>query len=145
MLRIRERSPVALVPSPVLEPVDPTGVRLPIDPAAHRLDLPVIRPWDGRNGEDLTPEQLRDLAQEVERLANADPQFFGILSDVSRDARGDVVVRAGTPEVVFRYRPPLAAQRLKEGLLVLDDVMGRSDEPPHTIDLRYLDQVVVRF
>ena len=36
VLRIRERTPVALVPSPVLEPVDPTGARLPIDPAIHR-------------------------------------------------------------------------------------------------------------
>jgi hypothetical protein len=145
VLRIRERTPVALVPSPVLEPVDPTGARLPIDPAIHRLDLPVIRPWDGNDGAELTPEQLRGLAQEVQRLADADPQFFGILSDVARDTRGDVVIRAGTPEIEFRYTPPITAQRLKEGLLVLDDVMGRSDQPPRTIDLRYLDQVVVRF
>lgn len=144
VLRVTERAPVALVPSPTLEPVDVTGTRLPIDPAMTRLDLPVIRPWvhgDSR----LTPEQLRALAQEVVRLADADPGFFGVLSDVARDERGDVVVTAGDPGVTFRYRPPLAAQRLKEGLLVLDDALRRSARTPRTIDLRYVDQVVVRF
>lgn len=145
VVKVRERVPVALVPSPGLEPVDVTGSRLPIDPARHRLDLPVIRPWSGSSGSDLTPEQLRALAQEIQRLALADPQFFDLLSDVARDEQGDVVARAGEPEVTFRYTAPLAAQRLKEGLLVLDDVLGRSEGTPQTIDLRYVDQVVVRY
>ena len=144
VLQVAERIPVALVPSPTLEPVDVTGARLPIDPATNRLDLPVIRPW-ANGASDLTPEQLRALAQEVVRLAEADPGFFGLLSDVARDERGDVVARAGDPAVTFRYRPPLAAQRLKEGLLVLDDALRRSGQAPKTIDLRYVDQVVVRF
>lgn len=145
VLKVKERVPVALLPSPALEPVDVTGRRLPIDPARHRLDLPVIRPWSGGGGSELTPEQLRTLAQEIQRLADADPQFFDVLSDVARDERGDVVARAGEPGVAFRYSAPLAVQRLKEGLLVLDDVLGRSDETPRTIDLRYVDQVVVRY
>jgi hypothetical protein len=145
LLKVKERVPVALVPSPALEPVDVTGNRLPIDPARHRLDLPVIRPWSGVPGSDLTPEQLRALAQEIQRLAEADPQFFDVLSDVARDERGDVVVRAGEPGVAFRYSPPLPVQRLKDGLLVLDDVLGRSEKTPRTIDLRYVDQVVVRY
>jgi cell division septal protein FtsQ len=143
VFRVRERTPVALVPSPTLEPVDASGARLPIDPAAHRLDLPVIRPWGGMDGTELTPEQLRALAHDVYRLSEADPQFFGLLSDVARDARGDVVIQAGDPAVTFRYRPPLNMPRLREGLLVLDDVLRRSGQAPAAIDLRYTDQVVV--
>lgn len=144
VLKIEERVPVALVPTPTLEPVDVTGARLPIDPALHHLDLPVIRPWTP-GSPDATPEQLRSLALEVVRLAEADPQFFRVLSDVARDERGNVVARAVDPRVDIRYRPPLAAQRLKEGLQVLDDVVTRSGAAPATIDLRYEDQVVVRF
>ncbi len=144
VLKVSERVPVALVPSPMLEPVDVTGSRLPIDPAFHRLDLPVIRPWtEGTSG--VTPEQLRGLALEVVRIADADPEFFGMLSDVSRDERGAVVVRAGNPPVTFRYRAPLAAQRLKEGLHALEDASQRGGAAPSTIDLRYVDQVVVSY
>ena len=144
VLTVAERVPVALVPSPTLEPVDVTGSRLPIDPALHRLDLPVIRPW-APGASELTPEQLRGLALEVVRLADADPEFFGVLSDLSRDERGGVVVRAGDPEVTIRYEAPLPAQRLKEGLLVLEDASRRPGSAPSVIDLRYIDQVVVRY
>lgn len=144
VLRVVERVPVALVPTPTLVPVDVTGSPLPIDPAVHRLDLPVIRPWTG-GASALTPEQLRSIAAEVVRLSDADPEFFDGLSDVSRDERGAVVVRAGAPAVTFRYQPPLAAQRLREGLQALEDAVRRTGETPRAVDLRYVDQVVVSF
>lgn len=144
VLRVEERVPVALVPSPMLVPVDVTGRRLPIDPAVQRLDLPVIRPWN-TDRSDLTAEQLHGLASEVVRLAEADPEFFGALSDLARDEKGDIVARAGDPGVTFRYEPPLAAQRLKEGLRVLKDAVRRTGHAPRSVDLRYVDQVVVSF
>lgn len=145
VLDVSERTPIALLPTPVLEPVDHSGRKLPIDPAANRLDLPVVRPTRGPDRDELTPEELTRLVSEIQRLADADPEFFARLSDVARDEHGDVLARAGDPDVMFRYRPPLAAQRLRDGLLVLDDVVRRSGRAPRTIDLRYVDQVVVGF
>src|SRR5690606_37060102 len=39
---VTERTPIALAPTPTLEPLDAEGYRLPLDPGEYRLDLPVI-------------------------------------------------------------------------------------------------------
>ena len=62
VVTIEEREPLALAATPTLEPVDRDGMILPIDPAAVRLDLPVLRP-EG--------EGLRALAVATERLRHA--------------------------------------------------------------------------
>ena len=67
VLTVEERTPVAFVASPVLEPVDRDGHVLPLDPGTHWLDLPLLRAA-GAGARELSPSQVRVLATEVERL-----------------------------------------------------------------------------
>jgi cell division septal protein FtsQ len=145
VLEVVERDPVALLPTPTLTPVDRHGRSLPVDPAFHVLDLPLLQPAQEGMDRSLTPAQIRDLASEIHRLSRLDPLLHGSLSDVSMGSWGEVVLRLAEPRVTVRYPPPMTPGRLREGLLVLADVMERHpDRTPNTVDLRFADQVVVR-
>ncbi len=146
VVEVTERQPVALVPTPTLEPVDAEGVRLPIDPARHRLDLPVMEsPVRPARGVRLLPSRSRRLAAEVGHLLEADTAFHQLVSDVSEPDPNTVLARWSSPRVDFLLRPDTPPSRLKEGLVVLADAIGRDPgHPPTVIDLRYADQVVVR-
>jgi len=146
LVEVTERRPVALVPTPTLEPVDAEGVRLPIDPARHRLDLPLLEvselPADGAR---LIPDSARRLAAEVGRLQEADAAFLQRVSEVHWDPDGMVVARWSEPRVDFLFRPGTSARRLREGFAVLGDALLREPAAvPTLVDLRYADQVVVR-
>ncbi|HSG07863.1 MAG TPA: FtsQ-type POTRA domain-containing protein [Longimicrobiales bacterium] len=146
LVSVEERRPVALVPTPTLEPVDEEGRRLPLDPAERRLDLPVIQTnLTPARGARLLPARDRMLAGEVARLMEADTAFLQLVSEVSLRDRETLVVRWSEPRVEFLLTPGVPAQRLREGLTVLADAFGRdSEHPPTVIDLRFADQVVVR-
>jgi hypothetical protein len=47
--------------------------------------------------------------------------------------------------VRLRFRAPLAQTRLREAKAVLADVSDRGDPAPLLLDLRFADQVVVRW
>ncbi len=148
VMEVAERTPVALIPTPVLEPVDATGRILPLDPTSYRLDLPVLRPFENgaREASPLTPGQVRILAREVARLGEEDPRFMGLVSEIGLDFRGGMAATLIDPPVEMMFRPPLSGRRIQEGLHALADAMER--EPERTVeavDLRYADQVVVRF
>jgi hypothetical protein len=166
VVEVREREPVGLLPTPTLVPVDAEGRRLPIDPALHRLDLPLLRPraepvppgspsqgpgavppaGAPAGEEGLTPAQLRILAGEVARLTHLEPVLWTTVSEASLDPWGDVVIRIAEPRTAFHFRPPLTAGRLHEGLRVLADALDREPgRTPAAIDLRFADQVVVRY
>lgn len=148
VLQVTERQPVALLPFPALEPVDGEGRRLPIDPARHRLDLPLVqlRVEGARDGRTLTPARLRALTSELERLARVEPDFLAAVSEVAMEETGDVVARLVQPAVAVHFRPPLSSRRLQEGWVVLEDaVRRRPDLRVQALDLRFADQVVVRF
>lgn len=147
VLQVSERRPVALLPTPALVPVDAQGQVLPIDPALHRLDLPLIQPFPpGRTQAGLTPAQIRSLAAEMGRLTETEPAFMTRISEVAYDSRGDIVVRLADLDVELHFTAPLAPRRLLEGLAALTDAAGRRpDVTVEAIDLRYADQVVVRF
>lgn len=145
VLELVEREPVALLPTPVLTPVDPDGRRLPVDPSLHVLDLPLLRAEQEDTGRGLSPTELRVLAGEVHRLERLDPLLHASLSDAGVGAWGEVVLRLAEPAVIMRYPPPLTPARLREGLLVLADALERHpDRMPEVVDLRFADQVVVR-
>ncbi len=145
VLEVEEPEPVALFPHPVLEPVDRSGRVLPIDPAVHRLDLPVMA-WAGSaDGRDLTPAQRQLLAHEIDQLAQGDPEFLARISDITLDARGDIAARLWDPSLTIHFRPGLTNRRIQEGLRVYSDAVERfSDNDVQELDLRYEDQVVVR-
>lgn len=152
LVEISESEPVALYPDPVLVPVDGEGRLLPVDPAVHRMDLPIIRPriHGGSEGTSLTPGELRILAMELRSLGELSPDLLAAASDIGLDGRGDVLLRLGDPPVALHYRPPMGrppmgARRLEEGLAALTDVLERRpDRAPVAVDLRFEDQVVVR-
>jgi hypothetical protein len=146
LLDVAERTPIALAPTPTLEPVDAEGYRLPLDPAEYRLDLPVIETTrTPPRGSRLFPEDVRRLVAEVEHLMASDTAFLQLVSSVAWEERGAVVVRWTEPPVAFLLPPHAPPARLREGLVALADAVARSPgEVPAAIDLRFADQVVVR-
>jgi len=157
IIEIREREPVALLPTPSLVPVDAEGRELPIDPTRHRLDLPLLRPRTERipgqswpaavaGEEGVTPTQLRTLAGVVASLVALEPRVAASLSEASVDPYGDVILHFLEPATAIHVRPPLTSARLMEGWVVLADALDRNPErTPLAIDLRFADQVVVRY
>ncbi len=146
LLVVTERTPIALGPTPTLEPMDAEGRRLPLDPAEYRLDLPVIhtsrRPPRGSRH---FPLEVRRLAAEVEHLMAADTSFLQLVSSVAWSGRGAVAVRWTEPAVEFLLPLQASTVRLREGLGALADAASREREGmPDVIDLRFADQVVVR-
>ncbi|MSR19586.1 MAG: FtsQ-type POTRA domain-containing protein [Gemmatimonadetes bacterium] len=146
LLVVSERIPIALGPTPTLEPMDAEGRRLPIDPAEFRLDLPVIhtsrRPPRGSRH---FPAEVRRLAAEVEHLMAADTAFLQLVSSVAWNGRGALTVRWTEPAVEFLLPSQASPARLREGLGALADAASREREGmPDVIDLRFADQVVVR-
>jgi hypothetical protein len=143
-ITVTERTPIALGPTPTLEPMDAEGRRLPLDPAAFRLDLPVIhtsrRPPRGARH---FPAEVRRLAAEVEHLMATDTSFLQLVSSVSWTQGGAVAVRWTEPDVEFLLPSRPSPARLREGLTALADAEER-DGMPRAIDLRFADQVVVR-
>lgn len=147
VLEVEEREPVALVPTPALVPVDASGRALPVDPAVHRLDLPLIRSGgpalSGQNR--LLPARLRVAARELGRLLAAEPQFAARISEV-RWADGALAFRLADPSVDLVAHPPLASARLREGFRALSEARDRwPGRDPERLDLRFADQVVVSF
>ena len=148
VLEIQEREPVALLPSPTLTPVDREAREIPITPAGRRMDLPIIQPRGGSAATDreLTPIQLRALTSELDRLRSADPMVLASISEIAMDSWGAVLLHLEHPRVTLRYRPPLAPERLAQGLRALGDALER--EPGRqvvSVDLLFQDQVVVGF
>lgn len=146
VVKVVERTPVALVPTPVLRPVDARGALLPIDPSRHRLDLPVLyEPRAPVPGSKFLPRKGRLLAGEIARFDDADAAFMEGVSAVSWQGDHTLVIRWSDPQVDFLLNPGTPPRRLREGLAVLGDAMARDpSDPPTDIDLRYADQVVVR-
>jgi len=148
VLTIEERTPVAFVVSPVLEPVDRDGTVLPLDPVEHHLDLPVL--VGSGEGAALSPSQLRILAAEVNRLAAVDPTFLAAVSEMVIDDWGDataVVATLVSGDLLLRFRPPLSHQRLRDGLnkVLQYHIQRRPDQVPEILDLRFEDLFVIRY
>ena len=146
LVTLLERRPIALAPTPTLEPVDADGRRLPLDPAVHRLDLPVIAtdrtpPPDAR----VFPEDVRMLAAELDHLMAADTAFLQMVSSVRWGEGETLIARWTEPRVEFLLPLGASPARLREGLGALSNAMSRTPgDPPEAIDLRFADQVVVR-
>lgn len=82
-IEVREVRPVALIPVPGLVAVDGDGYQLDVDPAAHGLDLPILRnaTIDPETGRIREEEARRSLAvlEEIDLLA---PEFVERVSEV---------------------------------------------------------------
>ena len=145
LVQVVEKEPVALYPSPTLEPVDESGQILPIDPALHKLDLPIMTSAGEGGPGSLTPAGRRLVAGEISRLAQGDPEFHSRTSDFALYPRGDMRVRILDSPVTIQFRPGLSSGRIQAGLRVLRNAQGRFEEGEVVeLDLRFEDQIVVR-
>jgi cell division septal protein FtsQ len=147
VVTVRERQPVAFYPFTTLEPVDDSGQPLPVDPVEYGLDLPLLHPeLAGHPGELLTPGQRRILAEETGRLARANPQFMAQVSQLTLGDDREVVAMLSDLAVEIRFRAPLAPRRLIHAESALRDALVRfPDRMPREVDLRFEEQVVLRF
>jgi hypothetical protein len=143
---VRERRPVALAATPLLEPVDVEGYRLPIDPTRYRLDLPIIATERvPPAGATLFPEEVRAVAAEVGRLMVSDEEFVRRVSTFERRSDGTLLASLVTPDVAFLLPARTPISRLREGEAALSDAVSRDPTAgPTVVDLRFADQVVVR-
>ena len=121
-VEVEERTPIALAPTPTLEPIDADGYRLP-----------------------LFPEDVRSLVQEVEHLMAADTLFLQRVSSVRRGKGGTLVARWTEPPVEFLLPSTPSPNRLREGVGALSEALARAPgDVPTEVDLTFADQVVVR-
>ncbi|HSG50176.1 MAG TPA: FtsQ-type POTRA domain-containing protein [Longimicrobiales bacterium] len=143
VVTVEERSPVGLVPTPTLEPVDAEGRFLPLDPSRFPLDYPILRPGHIQGGGDAEMSQLkiRELAAAA-ALMRTEAEFWSQVSEVEAGDNGGLVVHRGQPEVIFRLPPKVEPHRLREAMAVLDDAMSRGGgRTPESVDLRFADYV----
>lgn len=147
VVRIEEAEPVALIATPTLAPIDRTGELLPIDPARHRLDLPVLRAsLTPGSTEFRTSRELRALLQEWVHLRDLDHNLAARVSQVGLDERGAIEVKMFEPNVTLRYRPPANLTRLQASARVVKDAQRRRpDSDAVEVDMRFGDRIVVRY
>lgn len=148
VVEVEERVPVGLVPTPTLEAIDAEGRYLPIDPAGVSIDLPILLPRTDPTAEHPRPTRAR--IRNLARLADAmrkDAVFWSRVSEIRELDDGTVVARWGAPdEVDFQLGSEADLARLREGLAALEEEMRVfGDELPEAVDLRWTDQVVVRY
>ena len=130
VVRVEENLPVALVPNAKgFAVIDGHGMPLPIDPAATKLDLPIVASRDT-----LVARLLAELRAKY-------PTLFNRVSEVRREGRNELLVRL--PAVRVRALATVSADRLAEITPVEDD-LARRHLAVAELDLRYRDQVIAR-
>ncbi|HWE44273.1 MAG TPA: FtsQ-type POTRA domain-containing protein, partial [Gemmatimonadaceae bacterium] len=130
VVRVQENLPVALVPNAKgFAVIDGHGMPLPIDPAATKLDLPIVASRDT-----MVARLLAELRAEY-------PTLFNRVSEVRREGRNELLVRL--PAVRVRALATVTADRLAEVTPVEDD-LARRHLAVAELDLRYRDQVIAR-
>lgn len=130
VVHISEVPPVALVTSAAgLVPYDADGHRLPVDPTAFDLDLPVVPARDVAALKLLG--EVRDHA----------PALFARINAVRRLPRGELSVQVDSLMVLAAR--DLSAARLSDILPVELDLARRGRRVVE-LDLRYRDQVIAR-
>jgi cell division protein FtsQ len=130
VVRVQENLPVALVPNAKgFAVIDGHGMPLPIDPAATKLDLPIVASRDTL------------IARLLAELRASYPSLFDRVSEVRREGRNELLVRL--PAVRVRALANVTADRLAEITPVEDD-LARRHLAVAELDLRYRDQVIAR-
>lgn len=143
-ITVEERTPVGLVPRPILEPVDREGRPLPLDPSRFPLDYPILRPGPVEGDEGGTSAvQLRELAAAAEAIRQ-ESEFWSGVSEVRPGPHGGFEVLWGRPTVLFRMAKPLELRRIREGMAALHDARDRAEGRwPLSVDLRFASLVIL--
>jgi cell division protein FtsQ len=147
-VEVREKRPVGLVEAGALHPVTARGEVLPVDPARVAVDLPLLR--GGGKDRPSDDARVRALAAEVGRLGQLDPGLFARVSEVEWSGRDALLLSVSAPDARVVVPVGAGSDRLRRLRAALDDVerrapAGPGEGGPVRIDLRFQDQVVVRF
>lgn len=145
-VEVREKRPVGLVEAGTLHPVTARGEVIPVDPARVAVDLPLLRGAAVR-ADRPADARVRALAAEVGRLGQLDPGLLARVSEVEWSGRDAVLLSVSAPDARVLLPVGAGSDRLRRLRAALDDVerRGASEGGPVRIDLRFQDQVVVRF
>lgn len=141
-IELQEVRPLALVSSPTLEPVDGRGSLLPLDPAVHALDLPILQQATVEGGRVADEESRRALAV-IERLDQLSPEFVHRVSEIRRTAGEAIELRLLEGSHAETLILPLAEAEV--AFLRAEDAIGECAGRGRvkTVDARFRDQVVV--
>jgi cell division septal protein FtsQ len=145
-VEVREKRPVGLVEAGTLHPVTARGEVLPLDPARVAVDLPLLRGAAVKGGRPADA-RVRALAAEVGRLGQLDPGLLARVSEVEWSGRDALLLSVAAPDARVLLPVGAGSDRLRRLRAALDDVERRAagEGGPVRIDLRFQDQVVVRF
>jgi cell division protein FtsQ len=143
-VRVHEKQPVALLEGRSLRLATADGEVLPIDPARVPLDLPLVR--GERRVEDLD-QAVREVLAELGRLAAIDPTLGSRISEIRMSSPGEMIALLVEPSVEVVLPVGADLSRLLQLRAVLVELArdGRAGGSPARVDLRFHDQVVVRF
>jgi cell division septal protein FtsQ len=143
VIELHEVRPVALVPTPTLEPVDGRGTLIPVDPAEHALDLPILQRAEVQDGR-VTDEDSRRVLAVLERLGDLSPEFVQRVSEIRRWPGDAVELVLLDGSHIARMILPLDDAEL--AFLRAEDAIGECGEKGRVVavDARFRDQVVVQ-
>jgi hypothetical protein len=144
-----EKRPAALVEQRALLPATADGEVLPVDPARVPVDLPLVRaPAFSGPDRRIRSAVARALLAEVGRLGDLDPALMARVSEVRPGAApGELLLAVAQPRAEVRMPAGASSGALRRLDLALEDVRRRAgaSAAPVRMDLRFEDQVVVRF
>lgn len=142
-IELREVRPVALVSAPTLEPVDGRGAVLPLDPAAHALDLPILLEAFVEAGR-VADEDSRRVLAVMDRLDGLSPDFVQRVSEIHRSAGDAIELRLLQGSHVEKVILPLDDAEL--AFLRAEDAISECAGRGRVIsvDARFRDQIVVQ-
>lgn len=142
-ISVEEAEPVALAAAPGgLRPMAGDGRLLPLDPARHALDLPILlldaaKEEAGR----LQGPSARTLVRVLSRLREEEPGFVGEISSLRVLEGGDVAVRM--VESTHAGTVLLPADEPARALRRVELALGEQEGPVATADARFRGRVVL--
>jgi len=142
-IAVEEVEPMALAATTgTLRPISEEGALLPLDPARHGLDLPVLLlDSASADGERLRGGDAGTLVGALSRLSEEEPGFVGKISSLRILADGGIEVRMveSTHARTVLLPPADPARALRRVELAL----GEQEGAVETADARFRDQVVL--
>jgi cell division protein FtsQ len=149
-IRVTERTPIALLNTGQMRFVDAQGVLLPFVPSATKLDVPMISGIEGVGkalpGQRFASSELTNAIEVLETAQAVDSSMFRFISEINMNNGKDIMLYStdlGVPINLGRGEIPkklLMLQSFWNGF-----VKTGSPEKLQSIDLRFEDQVVVRW
>jgi cell division protein FtsQ len=140
---VSEKRPAGLVDAGTLVPATAQGEILPVDPSRVPVDLPIVRA-------SARSAAGRALLASAGRLGDLDPALMARVSEVRPgSAPGELLLATSAPSALVRVPADADEGALRRLDAALDDVRRRGaggpGQEPVRMDLRFEDQVVVRF